>query len=413
MVRLRAQVSGPVVGAPMLVWEGRRVRSIVHRIAAVVFMAVALTHVISLLANRRLRRHWKGLLPKAQDAREALAIFGYNVGLADGPAGRSRPQLHREGGVLGGGLGRGGDDRDRRHAMGHRFAMAWFPKSVLDVATSVHFYEARAGHAGDRGLALLYCDLRSRRLSDGHRGADGIQRAARVHLGSGRPPRTPRNSDHQIMTNSSSSAPSRLTVASGASVQQLDQPDRRGHRHHGYRVLAFLLPTTLRRRRHNPYIGILVYLLLPAVFFRRPASDSAGDLVRRRRERRTGRLPTSFPPLNFRNLELRRMAALHWCHHLRQRGDRRAAHLQRRQLHGYRKFLRPDLPHGDAAGIHGISEIAAFARGVRAVPHRPGGRWFVRSKLSGVRQVFAVTFNTYSAAHPDAGAQPAPGARDL
>ena len=43
----------------------------------------------------------------------------------------------------------------------------------------------------------------------------------------------------------------------------------------------------------------------------------------------------------------------------------------------------------------------------------PGASWFAQSKLSGTRQVLAVTFNTLLAADPVAGAEPAAGARHL
>src|SRR5262249_5499533 len=61
---------------PLLVMEGARsMRSIIHRVAAVVFMAVAVTHLISLIVSRRLRNHWKEMLPNANDPREALSNF--------------------------------------------------------------------------------------------------------------------------------------------------------------------------------------------------------------------------------------------------------------------------------------------------------------------------------------------------
>src|SRR5579871_5555924 len=45
---------------PLLLLEGARsVRSIVHRVAAVVFLATAIMHAVSLVANRKLREHWK------------------------------------------------------------------------------------------------------------------------------------------------------------------------------------------------------------------------------------------------------------------------------------------------------------------------------------------------------------------
>ena len=44
----------------------------------------------------------------------------------------------------------------------NNLAMKLLPKVWLDVATSVHFYEAAAGDPGHRGLALLLDHLRSR-----------------------------------------------------------------------------------------------------------------------------------------------------------------------------------------------------------------------------------------------------------
>lgn len=126
---------------PVLLREGN-LRSLVHRIAAVVFMAVTLTHVIALAVNPGLRRHWKELLPKAQDAREALANFAYNVGLRSAPPGRSVHSYVEKAeywavvwgaivmivsGVM---------------LWANNLMLALFPKLWLDVATSVHFYEA-------------------------------------------------------------------------------------------------------------------------------------------------------------------------------------------------------------------------------------------------------------------------------
>ena len=69
----------------------------------------------------------------------------------------------------------------------------------------------------------------------------------------------------------------------------------------------FLLPTTLRGEAFNPYFGILAYLALPAVFFLGLALIPLGMLWRRRRQRASGTMPTSFLPLNFQNQELRRL----------------------------------------------------------------------------------------------------------
>jgi len=128
---------------PMLQWESTgSVRSLVHRIAAVAFMAVAMMHAISLFASARLRRHWKGMLPKAQDIRDGIGGLGYNVGLL-----REPPALPEHSYI----------EKAEYWAVvwgavvmmvtgvtlwANDFAMAWMPKSILDVATSVHFYEA-------------------------------------------------------------------------------------------------------------------------------------------------------------------------------------------------------------------------------------------------------------------------------
>ena len=71
---------------PLLLGEGARsFRSLAHRTAAAVFLAAALTHVVSLMLNSRLRDHWKTMLPEINDLRQALAGFAYNLGLRSDP----------------------------------------------------------------------------------------------------------------------------------------------------------------------------------------------------------------------------------------------------------------------------------------------------------------------------------------
>ena len=69
-------------------------RSLIHRTAAVVFLAVALTHVVSLIVSRKLRGHWMEMIPKMRDGREALANFAYNLGLGDVPPRPLAAQLY-------------------------------------------------------------------------------------------------------------------------------------------------------------------------------------------------------------------------------------------------------------------------------------------------------------------------------
>jgi cytochrome b subunit of formate dehydrogenase len=129
--------------SPLLLMERTRaMRSLIHRTAAVIFMAVAAAHLVSLIVSRKLREHWKEMLPNAGDPREALSNFAHNLGLGDEPPGRS-PHSYVEkaeywavvwGAVvmIASGL----------LLWANNIAMKMLPKSWLDVATSVHFYEA-------------------------------------------------------------------------------------------------------------------------------------------------------------------------------------------------------------------------------------------------------------------------------
>jgi cytochrome b subunit of formate dehydrogenase len=128
---------------PVLVMEGARsVRSIIHRIAAAVFIAAALAHLVSLIVDRRLREHWKEMIPRTRDAREAASNFAYNLGLGKGPPPRSPHRYIGKaeywalvwGAVVMASTG--------LLLWANNLALKLFPKIVLDVATSIHFYEA-------------------------------------------------------------------------------------------------------------------------------------------------------------------------------------------------------------------------------------------------------------------------------
>ena len=128
---------------PILVWEGSTpVRSLVHRTAAVVFIAVTLIHVISLLANRNLRRHWRGLWPARRDVTEAVGTFGYNLGLLKEPTPVSEHSYVEKAEYWAVVWGAVVMMLSGVMLWASDFAMAWLPKTLLDVATAVHFYEA-------------------------------------------------------------------------------------------------------------------------------------------------------------------------------------------------------------------------------------------------------------------------------
>jgi len=157
----------------------------------------------------------------------------------------------------------------------------------------------------------------------------------------------------------------------------------------------FLLPTTWGAEVHNPYAGILVFMLLPGLFFLGLVLIPAGIFLRFRKERKRGSYPADFPPLNFHNPDFQRLAIFVVT-----------ATLLNLVIAGQLSYSAVNYLDGVTfcgQTCHTVMqpEFAAYQNS----PHSrvecvkchigPGASWFVRSKLSGVGQVIAVTFNTY------------------
>ena len=128
---------------PLLLMEGTyAMRSLIHRIAAAVFIAISLTHLVSLLVSRTLREHWKEMLPTTNDPREALTNFAYNLGLGSQPPGRSSHSYVEKAEYWAVVWGAVVMIATGLLLWANNLAMKLLPKSWLDVATSIHFYEA-------------------------------------------------------------------------------------------------------------------------------------------------------------------------------------------------------------------------------------------------------------------------------
>lgn len=128
---------------PLVAWEGNwPVRSTVHRIAGVVLIVTSVFHVVSLLASDRLRSHWLVLRPHTSDASEARGTFAYLFGFR-----RHRPMIssHSYGekleywAVVWGTLVMA---TTGIMLWANTFILAWLPKVALDIAVTIHFYEA-------------------------------------------------------------------------------------------------------------------------------------------------------------------------------------------------------------------------------------------------------------------------------
>ena len=157
----------------------------------------------------------------------------------------------------------------------------------------------------------------------------------------------------------------------------------------------FLLPTTLQGHTDNPYIGILAFLTLPVPFFAGLIMIPLGMWLKRRREGYAGIYPPDFPSPTWRNVELRRLIYFIVATTF--------INLVIASNLGYGAVTYMDSVTFCGKTCHNVMqpEFTAYQNS----PHSrvecvkchigPGASWFVRSKLSGVGQVFAVTFDTY------------------
>src|SRR6185437_7257925 len=117
--------------------------------AAAVFLMVSVTHLISLIVNRKLRNHWKEMLPNLNDPREALSGFAYNLGLGDSKPVRSAHSYVEKAeywalmwvtivmaasGIM---------------LWANKLPLRVLPKQWLEVATRVHFHQAIMAAVGN------------------------------------------------------------------------------------------------------------------------------------------------------------------------------------------------------------------------------------------------------------------------
>lgn len=159
----------------------------------------------------------------------------------------------------------------------------------------------------------------------------------------------------------------------------------------GFWIYDFILPGP-----PHPYIGILIFLLLPGVFLLGLILMPIGILLRRRKLMAAGELPSIYPAIDLKTATVRNglmFVALATVLNLMIFG-----------FASYRGVSYMDTTTFCGQTCHTVMapEFSAY----QGSPHArvecvechigPGAGWFVKSKLSGLRQVFAVTFKTYS-----------------
>jgi hypothetical protein len=146
----------------------------------------------------------------------------------------------------------------------------------------------------------------------------------------------------------------------------------------------------------NPYMGVVFFLIMPAIFLLGLMLIPIG-VMRERRRRRLGLAPSTleWPNLDLRDPRVRRLAGLVTALTL--------ANVLIVSLATYRGLEYMDSVEfcGQLCHVVMEPEFAAYQDGphsrVKCVDCHigEGADWFVRSKLSGTRQIFAVALNTF------------------
>ena len=146
----------------------------------------------------------------------------------------------------------------------------------------------------------------------------------------------------------------------------------------------------------HPYAGIVFILILPGIFVAGLFLVPFGAYSQRRKLRKAGQLPSVYPKIDLSEPLLRR--GVSWVAGLT------VLNVGILGMASYRGVEYMDSVQFCGQTCHTVMtpEFTAYQNS----PHQrvacvqchigPGAPWFVRSKLSGVRQVFAVTLHTYS-----------------
>ena len=166
----------------------------------------------------------------------------------------------------------------------------------------------------------------------------------------------------------------------------------------GLTMVGFWGLEILQLRPVQPYAGIVLFFGLPAVFVAGLVLMSLGVLIRRRSLRARGELPSVYPEVDLRYPAVRRALAIVAVATL--------ANVVLLSAAAYQSTVYMDSTQFCGLTCHTVMapEYTAYL----VSPHSrvactdchigPGASWFVRSKLSGVHQLFAVAFHTYP--HP-------------
>jgi nitrate/TMAO reductase-like tetraheme cytochrome c subunit len=161
-------------------------------------------------------------------------------------------------------------------------------------------------------------------------------------------------------------------------------------------LLAFWIYLIVQARPIHPYASIVFFLILPGVFALGLVLIPIGVWLRLRKLRAKGELPREYPKIDLKSPLLRRAVMFV--------GFLTFANFAIMGAASYKGVEYMDSAQFCGQTCHTVMapEYAAYANS----PHSrigcvechigPGAPWFVKAKIDGVRQVFAVAFKSYS-----------------
>jgi hypothetical protein len=158
---------------------------------------------------------------------------------------------------------------------------------------------------------------------------------------------------------------------------------------------AWIVDATRERPLH-PYAGIALFLVLPALFVLGLLLIPLGVVLRRRKLKAAGALPAEYPAVDLRQGILRRGLALVAAATFLNVALLSAATYQGVSYMDSTEFCGTACHSVMAPEYTAFKDSAHSRVGCVECHIGAGANWFVRSKLSGTRQVFAVTLKTYS-----------------
>jgi NapC/NirT cytochrome c family, N-terminal region len=161
-------------------------------------------------------------------------------------------------------------------------------------------------------------------------------------------------------------------------------------------LIAFWIYDFVLPGPSHPYIGILLFLILPGIFVLGLILIPIGIFLQRRRLRASGQLMETFPkvdlgqPMVRQGVLLVALATILNVLILGAASFRGVTYMDSTQFCGQtcHTVMAPEFTAYQGSPHAHVGCVKCHIG--------PGAGWFVRSKLSGVRQVFAVTFHTYS-----------------